>query len=118
MQKYCQIHSGSGWLQLCRQRHKSLTENTQKLRQVMLPAQPAHTPRPSVLPKASPAYCTTYASLTGNSQKQTLGHNTTPHHFKPGMLSYGLLTRAYHSPLPIQSGLSYEEHPLLFLLLS
>ena len=56
VQHLCQIHSGSGWLQLGRQKHKSLTENMQKLRWVILPAQPAHIPWPSVLPKASPAY--------------------------------------------------------------
>lgn len=102
----------------CRERYKCLTKNMQKLRRVVLPTQPAHTPQPSVLPKASPAYCMTCANLTGNSQKQTLAHNTASHRFKPGMLSFGLLTRAYRSPIPIQSCLSYEEYPELLLLLS
>lgn len=39
--KHCQTRSDSGWLHLCRQRQKFLTQDTQKLRQVILPAQPA-----------------------------------------------------------------------------
>lgn len=97
VQKHCRIYSSSEWLQP--DRHKSLTENRQKARQVILPAQPACTPWPRVLPRAS-AGCTT--NLAGNSQKQTLAQNTASSHFKPGMLSF-------YSLLPKQFCLSYKE---------
>lgn len=39
--KHCQTRPDSDWLHLCRQRQEFLTRDTPKLRQVILPAQPA-----------------------------------------------------------------------------
>lgn len=60
--EHCQTHPDSGWLHLCRQRQKFLTWDTPKLRQVILPAQPAlrdsysftHLQYPKTLPRAQP----------------------------------------------------------------
>lgn len=79
MQNHCHF------IQLCSQRHISLTGNSQKLGQVILPALPAHTPNPTPSPELL------WHSARGTQTSQETPTNspllTTPQHLKPGLLS-------------------------------